>query len=81
MTVGTNVHSNEDKSHCRDLCSVMIHLPFIRIILIDCRKQGREQGFTSEAAVVAQVRGSNGLDQSGAVVMVRSAWIVDLPTS
>lgn len=59
----------------------MIHLPFIRIILIDCRKQGWEQGFTSGAAAVAQVRGNNGLDQSEAVVMVRSAWTVDLSTS
>lgn len=40
VTVGTNVHANEDKSHCRGFRSIMIHLPFIRIILIDCRKQG-----------------------------------------
>ena len=81
MTVGTNVHANEDKSRCRGFRSIMIHLPFIRIILIDCRKQGLEQGFTPGAAAVAQVRGNNGLDQSEAVVMVRSAWTVDLSTS
>lgn len=55
----------------------MICLPFIRIILIDCREARVAAGFTLEASAEGQVRGGNGLDQSGAAAMVRSGWIMD----
>lgn len=50
------VYSDEDRSRCRVLSGVVVCLPFITIILIDCREQGREQSFSLVTAAVGQVR-------------------------
>lgn len=50
------VYSDEDRSRCRVSSGVVVCLPFITIILIDCREQGREQSFSSVTAAVGQVR-------------------------